>query len=313
MRFSNAMMSVSLLFLVVAQAQVSPTGTFLFFEPVQPVRSLQVIAHGSAASRAPENTARALEDAIADTVEWVEVDVRLTRDGQHVLFHDDELNGKTDATGRGRDHTLAEVRSADAGSKFAPRFAGERILTLDEGLRLARGRINLCLGCKDVDPALLAREVLAANMGRQVVIYANLDVLRVVRDVAVDAVGLMTKWRPSFGLTQWVKEARVHVVEIDAADVTTAVCGDFHRVGVKVQAKTLGEDDRPDVWDRMAAAGVRAMVADRSPRGSARAPVSEGNQARTRPGGAPPWGCPLRTREHPGIAQESIGARGRLR
>ncbi len=89
-------------------------------------------------------------------MEWAEVDVRLTRDGHHILFHDDELGGKTDASGRVRDHTLAEVRAADAGSKFSPRFAGERILTLEEGLRLARGRINLYLDCKDVDPALLA-------------------------------------------------------------------------------------------------------------------------------------------------------------
>src|SRR5262249_40243977 len=150
---------------------------------------------------APENTARALEVSIADTVEWAEVDVRRTRDGHHVLFHDDALDGKTDAAGRVRDRTLAEVRSADAGSKFSRRFAGERILPLEEGRRLARGRINLYLDCKDVDPALLAREVLAEKMGRQVVVYASPEVLRAVRDIAGEDIGLMTKWRPSFGVT----------------------------------------------------------------------------------------------------------------
>jgi glycerophosphoryl diester phosphodiesterase len=74
-------------------------------------------------------------------------------------FDDDKL----DASGRVRDHTMAEVRAADAGSKFSPRFAGERILTPEEGLRLARGRINPYLDCKDVDPALLASEVLMAS------------------------------------------------------------------------------------------------------------------------------------------------------
>jgi glycerophosphoryl diester phosphodiesterase len=221
------------------------------------------MAHRGAAGLAPENTAPALEASIADTVEWAEVDVRLTRDGHHVLYHDDALDGKTDATGRVRDRTLAEVRSADAGSKFAPRFAGERIPTLEEGLRLARGRINLYLDCKDVDPALLAREVLAAGMGRQVVVYASPDVLRAVRGVAGESVGLMAKWRPAFGVTQWVKEVRAHAVEIDAADVTAAACGEFHRFGIKVQAKTLGDDDRPEVWDRVAAAGVDWVQTDR--------------------------------------------------
>jgi glycerophosphoryl diester phosphodiesterase len=222
------------------------------------------MAHRGAAGFAPENTAGALEASIADTVEWAEVDVRLTRDGHHVLFHDDELDGKTDATGRVRDHTLAEVRAADAGSKFAPRFAGERILTLEEGLRRARGRINLSLDCKDVDPALLSREVLAAGMGHQVVVYASPDVLRAVRGVAGEAVGLMTKWRPAFGVTPWVREVRPHAVEIDAADVSAAACGEFHRSGIKVQAKTLGDDDRPEVWDRVAAAGVDWVQTDRA-------------------------------------------------
>ena len=110
--------------------------SFAFFEPVSPPRAIQVMAHRGAMRQAPENTARALELSIADTVEWVEVDVRLTKDGQHVLFHDDQLGDKTDGTGRLRDRTLAELRALDAGTKFAPRFAGARILTLAEGLEL---------------------------------------------------------------------------------------------------------------------------------------------------------------------------------
>jgi glycerophosphoryl diester phosphodiesterase len=258
------MIPLASLLLLAAQSSAATADEFPFFEPVQPPRLLQVMAHRGASGMAPENTARALEASIADAVEWAEVDVRLTRDGHHVLFHDDRLDAGTDAAGRVRDRTLAEVRAADAGSKFAPRFAGERILTLEEGLRIARGRINLYLDCKDVDPALLAREVLAAEMGRQVVVYAGPDVLRAVRGVAGESVGLMTKWRPAFGVAQWAKDARVHAVEIDAADVTAEACDEFHRLGIKVQAKTLGEDDRPEVWDRVAEAGADWVQTDRA-------------------------------------------------
>ena len=89
----------------------------------------------------------------------------LTKDGHHILFHDGILDGKTDLTGPVRDHTLEEIRKADAGAKFARRFAGQRLMTLDEGLRLAKGRVNLYLDCKRIDPALLAREVLAVEHG----------------------------------------------------------------------------------------------------------------------------------------------------
>jgi len=236
---------------------------FPFFEPLRPPRPLQVMAHRGARGHAPENTAAALEFSIGDTVEWVEVDVRLTKDGRHVLLHDTELDRVTDGSGPVRDRTLEELRALDAGSKFARRFSRERVLTLEEGLTRARGRVNLYLDCKDVDPAGLAREVLAAGMGRQVVVYDKPEVLQAIRSVAGEAIGLMTKWWPQFGLAPWFKEVRPHAVEIDAVDVTTAVCREFHRLGVKVQAKTLGDDDdRPEVWDRVAAAGVDWIQTD---------------------------------------------------
>jgi glycerophosphoryl diester phosphodiesterase len=138
------------------------------------------------------------------------------------------------------------------------------VLTLGEGLALARNRVNLYLDCKDIDPARLAREVLDAGMGRQVVVYDSPEVLQKVRAAAGEAIGLMTKWRPRFGLDPWVDRVRPHAVEIDAADVTAQVCREFHGRGIKVQAKTLDDDDRPEVWDRVAAAGVDWVQTDRA-------------------------------------------------
>ncbi|MFO0906986.1 MAG: glycerophosphodiester phosphodiesterase family protein [Isosphaeraceae bacterium] len=237
---------------------------FVFFEPVAPPRRVQVVAHRGAASVAPENTAQALEAAIADGFEWAEVDVRLTSDGRHVLFHDATLDDKTDSTGPVDQKTLAELEKVDAGSKFARRFAGARILTLAEGLKLAKGRINLYLDCKTVNPALLAREVRQAGMERQVVIYDTPATLSQIRREAGDAIGLMTKWRPVFGIDGWLDEVQPHAVEIDAGDVSPEICRSFHEHGIKVQAKVLGSDDCPEVWDRMIAAGVDWLQTDRA-------------------------------------------------
>ncbi len=112
-----------LLFVILLAAQAVAEGddavkAFPFFEPVQPPRSLQVMAHRGAMRQAPENSADAIERAIADTVEWVEVDVRRTRDGHHVLFHDSQLERVTDGQGLVREHTLAEIRALDAGIKL---------------------------------------------------------------------------------------------------------------------------------------------------------------------------------------------------
>ena len=94
----------------------------------------RVIGHRGAAAVAPENTIASLRKAADLGATWVEFDVMLTRDGVPVLFHDDSLKRTT-----GRDAVMAEVayaelRRLDAGSWFAPAFAGERVPTLEAAL-----------------------------------------------------------------------------------------------------------------------------------------------------------------------------------
>src|ERR1700751_3246967 len=81
--FGNAMIIASLLVLL-AQTPAPTSVGFPFFEPVQPPRAVEVVAHRVGAGLAPEGTARALEASIADTVEWAEGTVRPTRDGHDV-------------------------------------------------------------------------------------------------------------------------------------------------------------------------------------------------------------------------------------
>lgn len=96
-----------------------------------------VIGHRGAAGRAPENTLAGLRRAKALGCRWVEFDVRLTGDGIPVLCHDPRLDRTTNGTGPVAAQTISALREHDAGSWFAPEFAGERIPTLAEALRLA--------------------------------------------------------------------------------------------------------------------------------------------------------------------------------
>jgi len=93
-----------------------------------------VIGHRGAAGSAPENTIAGIEAAARLGVAWVEFDVKLTRDNQTVLFHDDRLQRTTDGRGAFAANDFASLRRLDAGSWFAPAFGGERVPTLDEAL-----------------------------------------------------------------------------------------------------------------------------------------------------------------------------------
>lgn len=235
---------------------------FEFFQPVDPPRRCQAMAHRGQAHQAPENTAPAIAHAIEDLLEWVEVDVRRSKDGQHVLLHDNTVDRTTNGHGAVRDLMLAELKQLDAGSWFAPRFAGTRLLTLPECLALAKGKINLYLDGKDLDVELLVREVRAAGMERQVVVFDRPETLLKVREVSGGSIAVMPKWRPGHELERLIERLRPAIVEIDADEATPELCERLHQQGIKVQAKTLGRWDVPEFWRRVLAAKVDYVQTD---------------------------------------------------
>lgn len=109
------------------------------------------VAHRGGAEEAPENTLPAFEAALALGYGWIETDVRLTRDGIVVAFHDDRLDRLTDGAGRIADLPLTEVRAADAGFHFTAfdgshpwRGRGVTVPTLEELLtRFPKAFVNI--------------------------------------------------------------------------------------------------------------------------------------------------------------------------
>jgi glycerophosphoryl diester phosphodiesterase len=237
-------------------------GGFPFFEPVQPPRATQVMANRGESGQAPDNTRPALDRCIEDGLEWAEVDVRLTKDGHHVLAHDASLMAGTNAGLLVAEHTLAELKELDLGAPFAARYTGLRVLTLQEVFALAKGKLNLCLDCKAVNPEQLAREILAADMGRQVVVYDRPDRLQRLHAVAPGRVALMAKWRPDMGPPAWAQSNNLDAVEIDADVVTPEDCRAFHALGIKVETKNLGAWDKEAFWTRAIAAGADWIQTD---------------------------------------------------
>ena len=233
------------------------------FPATQSPARVQVVAHRGASDQAPENTLKAIERSIADSVDWISVDVRRSRDGHHILLHDADLARTTDGTGPADALTLDELKRLDAGLKFARRTAGTPIPTLAEALALAKGHVKIILDCRDIDPARLAREVLDAGMEAQVVASGPVGILHALKtSPGRDRLALMPRWDPSLGPSAFADLAPASI-ELDADAATPDLCRAFHDRGLKVQARTLDSDDRPEVWDRLIAAGVDRLRTDR--------------------------------------------------
>ena len=95
-----------------------------------------IIAHRGDVVNAPENTLPAFRSAYERGADGIELDVRLTRDQQLVVFHDRTLKRTGGRRGLVSNATLEEVRALDVGGWFSPDFRGERAPTLDEVFEL---------------------------------------------------------------------------------------------------------------------------------------------------------------------------------
>jgi glycerophosphoryl diester phosphodiesterase len=91
-----------------------------------------VFAHRGACAHAPENTLAAFELALTHQADAIELDVKLSADGQVVVMHDATVDRTTNGKGRVRDLSLLELRALDAGSYFSDPYRGEKVPTLEE-------------------------------------------------------------------------------------------------------------------------------------------------------------------------------------
>lgn len=107
-----------------------------------------VIAHRGASRAAPENTLSAMKKAIEYGADYAECDVFRTKDGEIVLFHDEEMERTTGQPGMIWEYTLAELREFEVGSWFSEDFSGEPIPTLREVIRLVKDHIKLNIEVK---------------------------------------------------------------------------------------------------------------------------------------------------------------------
>ena len=128
-----------------------------------------ICAHRGASRSHPENTLAAFREAIRLGAHQIELDVRLSSDGQLVLMHDATVDRTTDGHGRVADLTLAEIKRLDAGSWKGAKFAGEKVPTLAEALAVMPQNVWLNLHLKggaDLGAAV-AREVVRQKRTHQ--------------------------------------------------------------------------------------------------------------------------------------------------
>lgn len=125
-----------------------------------------ITAHRMGNPFAPENTLSALRASILLGADVVETDVRTSADGEVVLIHDAEVDRTLSGTGTVEHFTLAELREMTVDLELGDPegdFGCERIVTLDEVMALAEGRIVVEFETKKTEAGIATAQYLKDN------------------------------------------------------------------------------------------------------------------------------------------------------
>lgn len=233
-----------------------------------PGEPLRIWAHRGGSSAAPENTAASDEVALRAGVVWIETDVRSTQDGVPVVMHDETVDRTTDGTGAVQSLTAAQVAELDAGSWFAPAFAGQRVPTLAAqlaGLK-ARGG-NLLLEIKGVHAresvARIVDEIYGQGMSGRVFVQSfEPQHLRWVRELASELPLGLLRGELDPDPVAIAKDLELSAYNPSEAAFQTrpGIVADLHAAGVAVNIWTV---DNPTSWHALETAGVDGIITNR--------------------------------------------------
>lgn len=191
-----------------------------------------ITGHRGALGTEPENTLRSFRRAVADGCDEIELDLRVSADGELVIMHDATVDRTTSGSGEVAALTVAELRSLDAGlGEQVPTWA-ETVAAIDVRFQAevkAEAAVPLLAQSLKSDPALAARTLVTSF---------HPEILLAVREAFPDVTT-----GHIFGRTPDTAEV---ITRTRAAGATWALCGiagltpqtvtDLHTAGLSVTA-----------------------------------------------------------------------------
>ncbi|MEO6283250.1 MAG: glycerophosphodiester phosphodiesterase family protein [Dyadobacter sp.] len=220
-----------------------------------------VISHRGNHVESPENTLASTREAINCGSDYVEVDLRTTKDGHLVVLHDAKVDRTTNGSGKIADMTLAEVRDLQV---FNRNKKTHRIPEFKEVLALCKGKINIYLDFKEADVAETWRQIKAAGMEKQVVVYLNKEVQYQQWKDAAPEVPLMTSLPKEVTtgeqLADFLKKLHIQVLD-NVANHELVKAANSH--GVAVWLDVQDPKEGPASWNEALHKGVQGLQTDK--------------------------------------------------
>jgi len=191
-----------------------------------------ITGHRGALGTEPENTLRSFRRAVSDGCDEIELDLRVTADGELVILHDATVDRTTSGSGEVAAMSYDELRSLDAGlGEVVPTWA-ETVAAIETRFQAevkAAEAIPLLVESLQADPALAARTLVTS--------FHPEILLAVRRAMPTASTGrIFGRTPPISDVLALTKEAEASWALCGIAGLTADGVAELHETGLSVTA-----------------------------------------------------------------------------
>jgi glycerophosphoryl diester phosphodiesterase len=227
---------------------------------------LVVIAHRGDHTIAPENSLLAIENAIHDGADFVELDIRTTKDGQLVLMHDATVDRMTNGHGKINELNFDTIRSLKLFNKNIANADTLQVPTFQEALNVCKNKINIYLDFKSAKVQQVYDEIIKVNMQNNMVVYINapnqyMDWRKQVPNMPL-ILSLNTKISDSVAIVQYLNKINIDILDGNWNEYTQQTVKAAFLKGVPVWADMQAANEDELYWKKGVELGLLGIQTD---------------------------------------------------
>ncbi|MHA8060100.1 glycerophosphodiester phosphodiesterase family protein [Aquirufa beregesia] len=229
---------------------------------------LRISAHRGNSGSAPENTLATFQKTLDMGVDFIEIDVRTSKDNQLVILHDGTLNRTTNGNGPISNLTLEEIKRLKANKSWEAQFPDERIPTLEETLQLIEKwnkqkntKTYIYVDCKQVEPKPLLALMRQYHLDKESVYFGSDEFLERLK-----AEDPQSKRMPSLNKAEEmetkIKRLAPYAFDVNWLKMNAQLVKDIHKKNIRVYSDVLGPLDQALNYKKAKELGVDLIQTD---------------------------------------------------
>ena len=225
-----------------------------------------VISHRGDHVIYPENTLAAYAEAIKNKADYVEIDLRTTKDSGLVSMHDATINRMTSSKGAIKDLTLNEIERLQVKSRDSLDKTSYRVPTFEQIINLCKDKIYIYIDFKQASAAATYAVLKKYGMEKQVLVYINgIQQLIDWRHVAPDMplmLSMPNSAKNVEGMKIFIGQAKPDLLDGAWKEYTTEMVAEAKNMNLPAWPDAQSKDEDAAIWDQAIAKGFTGLQTD---------------------------------------------------